>query len=99
VIAQLVAFDKQRPNDGPQILMVSRGDPDTNQRKLATHDIGFPVVLQDRWTLSKLYGIFTFPAAFLIDTEGTMTHEVVQGPEIATLLMSFSRSPIAISGP
>ena len=99
MIAQLVAFDKQRPNDGPQILMVSRGDPDTNQRKLATHDIGFPVVLQDRWTLFKLYGIFTFPAAFLIDTEGTMTHEVVQGPEIATLLMSFSRCPIAISGP
>ena len=44
--------------------------------------------LQDRWTLSKLYGIFAFPVAFLIDEEGMISHDVTQGPMIATLLTS-----------
>lgn len=88
LIAQLVAFDKQSPRGAPKILLVSRGDSDANRRKFSAHEVGFPVVLQDRWSLSRLYGIFTFPVAFLIDEEGVTTRNVAQGSEIAALLTS-----------
>ena len=64
---------------GLVVLMVTRGDVAENRRKADRYGFEFPVVLQDRWRLSKEYGIFAMPVAFLIDEEGIITRDVAQG--------------------
>ena len=55
-------------------------------RKAAAHAIDFPFVVQPGWRLSKEYGIFATPVAFLIDEEGLIAREVAKGgPEILSL--------------
>jgi peroxiredoxin len=61
------------------VLMVTRGDVAENRRKADRYGFEFPVVLQDRWRLSKEYGIFAMPMAFLIDEEGIIMRDVPQG--------------------
>ena len=61
--------------------MVSRGELDENRRKIREYGIDFPVVLQPRWKLSKEYGIFATPVAFLIDEDGVIAREVAWGPD------------------
>ena len=70
-----------RQADGLPILMVSRGDVDANRRKAEEHGIDFPVVIQPGWKLSKQYGIFATPVAFLIDEDGVIARDVAQGRE------------------
>jgi peroxiredoxin len=63
------------------LLLVGRGDPEENRRKAAQFGIKFPVVLQEKWKLSKEYGIFATPVAFLIDAEGVIAQEVAVGKD------------------
>ncbi len=37
--------------------------------------------MQDRWKLSKEYGIFATPVAFLIGKDGVIEENVAEGPE------------------
>ena len=53
-----------------EIVMVSRGDIEENRRKAEADGFEFPVVVQDRWKVSRKYGIFATPAAFLIAEDG-----------------------------
>ena len=60
--------------------MVGRGEPEENRRKAEAFGVEFPVVLQPGWRLSKQYGIFATPVAFLIDEEGVIERDVARGP-------------------
>jgi peroxiredoxin len=64
-----------------QVLMVSRGDLQENRAKAHAGAFPFPVVLQDGWKLSKEYGMFATPIAFLIDKRGVIAKPVAVGPE------------------
>jgi peroxiredoxin len=66
---------------GLMILMVSRGDPAENREKRDRLDLPFPIGLQRSWEISRAYGIFSTPVAFLIDEEGRIAHEVAIGPQ------------------
>jgi peroxiredoxin len=69
-----------------QVLMVSRGDLETNRRKVSEHRLTFPVILQHRWEISREYGIFATPIAYLIDEQGiTMTDVAVGADAILAL--------------
>jgi peroxiredoxin len=92
VIAQLVELDRLGT---PQIILVSRGKPADTRRKLVGHDIRFPVVMQDRWSVSRQYGAFTFPAAFLIDEQGLATPGTAHGPAVPGLLAGFQVAGVA----
>jgi hypothetical protein len=59
--------------------MVGRGDAERNRAKAREHGVEFPVVLQDRWKLSKAYGIFATPVGFLIGEDGVIEHSVATG--------------------
>jgi peroxiredoxin len=83
VIAALAA--PARP-DGPQVLLVSRGGVAATRHKLAGYDIGFPVVVQDHWEVSRRYGAFTFPAAVLVDEAGVVARDMFRADEIPALL-------------
>jgi hypothetical protein len=58
------------------------------------------VVIQPGWTLSKKYGIFATPVAFLVDEEGLIARDVARGgPEIMRLahegLTARKEAPVA----
>jgi peroxiredoxin len=62
-----------------RVLMVSRGDPDTNRAKVVEHGLTFPVVLQRQWATSRAYGMFMTPIAYLIDERGIIGADVAVG--------------------
>jgi peroxiredoxin len=64
-----------------EIVIVSRGEIDENRQKAEAHGFQFPVVLQDRWKLSKQYGIFATPVAFVIGEDGRTDGDVAIGFE------------------
>ena len=78
---ELAQLDRQHLGDELQILMVGRGALGENRRKARKHGVEFPVVVQNRWKLSKEYGIFATPVAFLIDEQGVIAEDVAVGPE------------------
>lgn len=59
--------DAHRAAPDYQILMVSRGNPDLVRQKIYEFGFTFPVVMQRKWEISREYGIFAVPVAFLID--------------------------------
>jgi peroxiredoxin len=61
--------------------MISRGDPDENQRKVAQHALSFPVLLQQQWEISRAYGMFATPIGYLVDEEGRLAADVAVGPD------------------
>src|SRR5438105_15752758 len=62
-----------------QVLMVSRGDHETNRKKVFEHQLTYPVVLQHRWHISREYGIFATPIAYLINEQGIILADVAVG--------------------
>jgi peroxiredoxin len=82
----LVRLRQQHQDNGLAIIMVGRGSAEENKRKAEEHGFEFPVILQERWKLSKDYGIFATPAAFLINENGFIMRNVAKGAdEIMTL--------------
>ena len=67
------------------IVMVSRGEPDANREKIAELGLTFPVILQRRWDLSRQYGKFATPVAYLIDGNGHIASKAVVGGALLTL--------------
>jgi len=82
----LVRLNHQHHDNRLALVMVGRGDPAENRRKVEAHGFAFPVALQRRWELSKAYGIFSTPVAFLIGEDGVITREVAIGAEAILML-------------
>lgn len=78
---ELVRLHAKHRDNGLAVVMVGRGDAEENRRKAAEHGFEFPVVLQDRWRLSKEYGIFATPVGFLIDEQGVIARDVGTGAD------------------
>jgi peroxiredoxin len=78
---ELVRLHAEHRDNGLAIVMVGRGDVEENRRKADEHGFEFPVVLQDRWRLSKEYGIFATPVGFLIDEQGVILRDVGTGAD------------------
>ena len=70
------------------VVMISRGDPKENRAKVKEHRLTFPVVLQQRWEISRLYAMFATPVAYLIDESGVIMRDVVVGVEPILDLMA-----------
>lgn len=82
----LVRLHRQHRKNGLALVLVGRGDPEENRRKAEAHGFKFPVVLQKQWEISKKYGIFSTPVAFLIGEDGVIARSVAKGTdEIMTL--------------
>ena len=63
------------------LVMICRGEPNENRAKVKEHGLTFPVVLQQRWEISRLYAMFATPVAYLIDEAGVVVRDVVVGVE------------------
>ena len=73
--------------------MISRGDPKENRVKVKEYALTFPVILQQRWEVSRLYAMFATPVAYLIDHAGVITHDVAVGVEPIRTLMANLTAP------
>jgi peroxiredoxin len=78
---ELVQLHRKQRDKGLTIIMVGRGQAEQNRTKAMHYGIEFPVVLQERWKLSREYGIFDTPVAFLIDRNGIIMRGVAKGPD------------------
>jgi len=75
-----------------QVLMVSKGDPAANRKKVSEHGLTFPVLLQKNWEVSKEYAMFATPVGYLIDERGTIAKDVaVGGQAILSLVNGVKR--------
>lgn len=87
----LSRISREHEGNDLTVLMVGRGDVETNRRKAKEQEYAFPVVLQDGWKLSREYGIFATPVAFLIDEQGTITRDVARGVDEIVALVDGGR--------
>ena len=81
--------------DSLQVIVVGRGEAAENLDKVARHDVRFPCALQEHWRLSRRYGIFATPVAFLIDETGVIAREVAKGPDE---IMALAEEGLALAG-
>jgi peroxiredoxin len=77
-----------RENLEVQVLMISRGEVADNRQKVRQYRLTFPIVLQRKWEISKLYAMFATPIGYLIDEEGMIASEVAIGAEAILELVS-----------
>ena len=84
---RLVEVYENRPDD-LALVMISRGDPDQNRSKAVLNAYPFPVLLQKSWEISKQYGMFATPIAYLIDQTGIVTKTVAVGGDAILSLVS-----------
>lgn len=95
VAPKLEKFHRKHPEF--ELVMISNGEPAENQAKVKEHGLTFPVALQQSWSVSRLYAIFATPAAYLIDQNGIIAHDVAVGTEpIFNLLVDikYMKEPI-----
>jgi peroxiredoxin len=78
---QLATLHGKHANNGMAFVMVGRGDAGENRQKAEQHGLKFPVVLQEKWKLSKEYGIFSTPVAFLVSEDGVIAKDVAIGAD------------------
>jgi peroxiredoxin len=84
---ELARLDQEHANNGLALVLVGRGNAEENRRKAAQFGIKFPVVLQEKWKLSKEYGIFATPVAFLINESGVIARDVAVGKDAILALV------------
>jgi peroxiredoxin len=81
IAPELARLHRQHQANGLALMMVGRGDTEENRKKAEQNGFDFPVVLQKKWELSKQYGIFATPVAFLINEEGVIERDVAAGAD------------------
>lgn len=81
------------------VLLVGRGDPAENRRALDAAGSLIPVAVQRRWEVSRAYGIFTTPAAFLIDPSGVIAGGVARGTDEILALADAARGATETDAP
>lgn len=81
-------LERRSSAEEAQVVMVSRGDPEANRAKVAQLGLSFPVGLLSHWEISKAYGMFATPIAFLIDEDGIVSAPVAKGPDAILALLS-----------
>jgi peroxiredoxin len=78
---ELARIHREHLRNNLAVIMVGRGDVEENRRKAEEHRGEFPVVIQEKWKLSKEYGMFATPAGYLIDENGVIARSVAQGTD------------------
>ena len=81
------------------VVMISRGEPKENRAKVKEHALTFPVVLQQRWEISRLYAMFATPMAYVIDERGVIAADVAVGVEKIEALLAAACSSASLARP
>jgi peroxiredoxin len=77
-----------RRTGAAQVVMVSRGDAETNRRKAQEQGLTVPIGVQKQWEVSRAYGMFATPIAYRVNGEGVTAEAVAIGVEPIRGLLS-----------
>jgi len=69
------------PADGPQVVLVSRGDRETHDRWAAEHGWTCDVVFEESWDVANSFGAGGTPMGYLLDAEGRIASALTAGAE------------------
>jgi methylamine dehydrogenase accessory protein MauD len=72
-------FNRVQDQGQHQVLVVNNGEPDEAREWAAEVRARFPVLVQEKFSLSKRYEAFATPFAFLIDEEGVIASNGIAG--------------------
>ncbi len=87
----LARLHRENSAGGFEVLMVSRGELEENRLKAQKDNLQFPIVLQRKWEISREYGIFFTPVAFVIGTDGRIVTNAAKGvDQVMTLALAHS---------
>jgi methylamine dehydrogenase accessory protein MauD len=64
-------LNRLEPGDA-QVVVINNGDPEATRKWSAAVGARFPVLAQDKFSVSKKYEVFATPFAFVIDTKGVI---------------------------
>jgi hypothetical protein len=70
-----------------------------NRAKIKQHRLSFPVLLQQQWEISRLYGMFATPIAYLVDGTGRITNDAALGVEPILALMAGVNESVCSATP
>ncbi len=62
-----------------QVVVANNGEPEATRQWAAETGARFPVLAQEKFSLSKRYQVFVTPFAFLIDEQGVITSKGIVG--------------------
>ena len=85
----LVGLHRQHAENGLAVILVARGNAEENRRKAQQHGFQFPVVIPGKRQLSKEYGAFETPFAFLVGEDGVITRDVAVGRDAVLRLLCY----------
>ena len=80
------------PADGPQVVLVSRGDRATHERWAADHGWTCDVLFEESWAVANSYLANGTPMGYLVDAEGRIASGLATGAE-ALLALGKSVAP------
>jgi peroxiredoxin len=81
-----------------QVLVVGRGDPETNRGKAQQLALTLPMVLQRSWEISRAYGMFATPIGYLVGEDGVLVEDVAVGGNKILALAAQRREASVPSG-
>jgi len=106
IAPELAHLHGQHQANGLALVIIGRGDAEENRKKAELNGFDFPVVLQMKWELSKQYGIFATPVAFLINEEGVIARDVAIGADailelahntLPTVMLHKFEEPVSVA--
>jgi len=83
MVDDLKAWEADRPEDAPNLLVVSTGEADQNREQ----GLKSPIVLDSGFSVGRAFGASGTPSAVLVDAEGKIASGLaVGGPTVISLL-------------
>jgi len=72
-------FNRVQDKGAHQVLVVNNGEPEESRQWAAEIQARFPILIQEKFSLSKRYETFVTPFAFLIDEQGRIASRGIVG--------------------
>jgi peroxiredoxin len=88
LMPKLEKVHRRRVGNDVDVVMISRGAVEENRAKAAEEGVTFNVLVQRSWEMSKAYGRFETPVAYLIDANGVIEADAVGAEAILALANS-----------
>ncbi len=76
----------------PEVIMITRRDPELTRALALEHTMTYPVAVQDNWEISRQLGVVAVPAACVIGPDGYLETEIAVGQQSVLALLKRSRS-------
>jgi peroxiredoxin len=85
LVKDIKSWEKDRPADAPQLVLISTGDPEANRE----HGFESTILLDQGFRTGEAFGASGTPSAILIDADGNVASGLsVGGPDVLSLLRS-----------